>query len=291
MGITLKSGGGEIKVYLHMGFPKTGSSTLQYGLLKPLENKFGLNLITWRKNGEYEHLDYRPSSRLFNFQNIGDQYLKFDKEKINIISDESLTAPLRLRQQNYGKNICSPFKFPSELKRQIELQYPNEDINYTIFLTIRNQSKLIFSQYVEEYNWKIFKNIDLLFNENGEIDLDGYEIYNYSKYLNILINIFGFNSIKLTLFEDWIYEFDYFCSIISDTFNIPFGDVYLALKNNHINKKKKTSDGIYVKGNSTLVPYLNKEQNNQIMEYYFDSNLQLANLFAIHDKLNKYHYL
>lgn len=287
----MKNGDGKINICLHFGFPKTGSSTLQFGLFKPLEDSYNLNLLTWRKHTENEHLDRRPSSRLFNFQDIDREYLNFYRNKINIFSDESFTAPLRLRKLNYGPNIRNPFQFPLELKKQIESLYPKEEINYKVFITIRNQSKLIFSQYVEEYNWKIFKNIDLLFNEEGEIDVTDYDIYNFYKYISILNEIFGDEVVTMTLFEDWNNEFDLFCSSLENVFNIPFKNISDALRRNHVNAKQKTKDGVFSKEERAFVPYLSDFQNHQIMENFYDSNLKLAELFGLHEKLKKYNYI
>ena len=68
-----------MRILLHLGFPKTMSSTLQFGLFKPLEKKGLVNLRTWRKNDPNEDLDARPSSRLFNYQKIPEKYTRFSK--------------------------------------------------------------------------------------------------------------------------------------------------------------------------------------------------------------------
>lgn len=278
-------------VYLHMGFPKTGSSTLQFGLFKPLENSHNINLLTWRKTDINEHFNRRPSSRLFNFQNIDKEYLNFKRDLINILSDESFTAPIRLRRHNFGPNIQSPFDFPFEIKKQIEKEYPNEEINFRVFITIRNQSELIFSQYVEEYNWKLFKNIDLLFDDRGSIDISGYDIYNYYKYITVLNRTFGKDAVVITIFEDLLNEFELFCHEVSAAFNLPVEDVISSLKNHHVNAKNKIPEGVYSKGDRALVPYLSKEQKNQIMVEFYASNLKLADMYGFHRKFEKYSYI
>ena len=55
-------------------------------------------------------------------------------------------------------------------------------------MVIRNQAELIYSQYVEEYKLKLNKSVDIIYNKDGDIDLSGMEIYDYSIYLSELEN-------------------------------------------------------------------------------------------------------
>jgi hypothetical protein len=280
-----------MKVVIHFGFPKTGSSTLQFGILKELHEADKINLKTWRLYDECEDLNLRPSSRLFNRQKIVDDYLDFEENKLNVLSDESLTAPLRLREQNYGKNIIDPFNFPKVLKEQIEAKYSEVEIEYKCVITIRNQAKLIFSQYVEEYNWKTYKNIDLLFDVENNIDISGYEIYNFSKYIEELYAVFGKENTCVSLFEDWKHDFGKFCEDISAAFDIPKEQIALSLKNNHFNAKKKSLEGVYSKDGVTFVPYLKSHQEDEIISQFYESNKKLVGLIGMEEKLKKYGYI
>ena len=58
-------------------------------------------------------------------------------------------------------------------------------------MVIRNQAELIYSQYVEEYKLKLNKSVDIIYNKDGDIDLSGMEIYDYSIYLNELEKLLG----------------------------------------------------------------------------------------------------
>ena len=153
-----------MEILIHFGFPKTGSSTLQFGLLEPMNKLNLLNLKTWRMSDPNEHLDRRPSSTLFNGLPILDDFLEYSVDKINVLSDESFTAPTRLRRQNYGSSIEDPLTFPEKIKSQIEEKY-GATLTFVPFIVIRNHADLLYSQYVEEFNLKKFKGVDLLFNE------------------------------------------------------------------------------------------------------------------------------
>jgi len=280
-----------MEVIIHFGFPKTGSSTLQFGILKKLNNEKLINLKTWRLNDKNEHLDTRPSSRLFNKKNICNEYLEFKTDRLNVLSDESFTAPLRLRQQNYGMEIEDPKNFPIMLKNQIENKYRNENITYKCIIVLRKQSNLIYSQYVEEYNWNKYKNIDLLFDNKGKIDITGYEIYKYSSYIQILNDTYGHDNVVVALFEDMIYDLEYYCSVLAGGFRVDVGKFAHSLNSKHYNKKKKNINGVYSKDGETLVPYLTQEQEEKINSQYYESNEKLLELTSMNDKLIKYGYI
>ena len=54
--------------------------------------------------------------------------------------------------------------------------------------------------------------------------------------------------------------------------------------------KKKSVEGVYTKDGKRLVPYLNAEQEDQIMSHYYESNKKLARLIGCENKLMKYGY-
>ena len=279
-----------MKILLHFGFPKTMSSSLQFGLFKPLHENGLVNLKTWRQNDSDETLDSRPSSRLFNNLSILDSYLDFKENALNILSDESFTAPLKLRKNNYGNDIIDPIMFPAEIKKQIISKYGN-NIEFVPLVVIRNQADLIYSQYVEEYNLKKYKNIDLLFNDKGIIDLAGFEIYNFYKYISNLESVFGEGKSNVFLFEDWIENFDFCCHRLAHIMDIEFSVVRDSLLNTHINKKKKSSKGYYTKDGSELIPFLNYNQKLQIKSFFNEDNLKLQDFLGIHTETIKQKYI
>ena len=85
-----------------------------------------------------EHLDRRPSSTLFNGLPILDDFLEYSVDKINVLSDESFTAPTRLRRQNYGSSIEDPLTFPEKIKVRLKKIWCDVDIR--TFIVIRNHA-------------------------------------------------------------------------------------------------------------------------------------------------------
>ena len=267
-----------LKVILHLGFPKSGSSSLQENVFYELEKKNIIKYFGWRKNKKNEKLIFRPSSRLFLKKNILKRYLGFSRKKTNILSDESFTAPTKLRENNFGKNIRNPFEFPKIIKRQIKNKFKNDKINIKAFAVLRNQADLIFSQYVEEYNLKKYKNVDILFKDNA-LSLEGYEIYNYYKYYKVLIKTFGKKNVKFLFFENLKKKPAFFCNQLSKFTNISFEDIVNLLKKKEINKKRKNKFGYYTKSGK-FIKKLTLKQKKLIKSYFKSDNIKLNNIFS-----------
>ncbi|MGN2615677.1 hypothetical protein [Aliivibrio fischeri] len=267
-----------MKIIVHFGFPKTGSSTLQFGLFKPLSEDGQLLLSTWRLNDENESHDRRPSSQLFCRKPILDEYLNFDDEKLNILSDESFTAPIKLRVNNFGHDIEDPINFPKLIKKQLIEKF-GHDIEIQAFITIRNQSKQIYSQYVEEYNLKRYKNVDLVFDEQGNVDLNGFDIYKYDEYINTLNSVFSEENVSVLFFEEWKNNFDEFTLKLSEIFDIEHEIVKKQLTNNHVNQKPKKDGGYFTKDGKDFIPYFSNEDMNKIKDYFYEDNLKLQKRF------------
>lgn len=279
-----------MKIIIHLGFPKTGSSTLQFGPFLELEKADKLHLATWRKNDPGEDLEHRPSSRLFQGKKIDIGYLSFLKNKLNVLSDESFTAPLRLRTQNFGSDIANPYEFPEKILAQILELHRDQTLDFSCLVVIREQSKLISSQYVEEYNWKRYKNIDLIFDDSGAPDLSGYQIYDFTPYLNKLENIFGRENCHFFMFEDLLHDANSVCSSMDCIFNAPNGFFSKSFKKYHSNQKKKSKFGTFAKDGKFFVPHLRDEVLECIRDVYKDSNRGLTSYFA-EDKLRRYGYI
>ena len=279
-----------MKIIIHPGFPKTGSSSLQFGPLQELEKLGRINLKTWRKNSSTEPLDDRPSSKLFNNEKILDRYLDFAENKLNVFSDESLTAPTRLRKLNFGSNIVSPFKFPYLLREQIFDKYNTTSIEISVIVVLRRQASLITSQYVEEYNWKRYKNIDLLFDNEGLVDLDGYDIYNYDKYLELLVSLYGAKNCFFLLYEEFLQNTTSFCSKLDNIFTTEKGFFSESLKSNHKNKKYKSKYGTFTKDGSFFVPHLRDDVHLEIDKHFIECNTNLIKYFS-KKELQKYGYI
>lgn len=280
-----------MKIILHLGFPKSASSTLQFGLWQPLAVAGKIKLLTWRMTDPKESLEKRPSSRLFTKKEMHPAYLKFIKNIPNILSDESFTAPIRLRRNNFGENIEDPRGFPAKIKQQIQMLY-GEDVTIVPLIVLRNHVDLVFSQYVEEYNLKKYMGQELIFEKDGEtIDLSGFDIYNFHSYISEVEAVFGSNNTKVLFFEQIRHDFKNFCQILADLSHTNSKSVASCFKTQHINSRKKTKNGYWTQDNSSFIKNLDDKQKGAIVKYFSTDTELLCDRFSAQFDLQRFGYL
>ena len=275
------------KLFIHAGFPKTSSSTLQFGVLKPLHENGVINLMTWRLFEENENHNDRFSSSLFCNSTPIKRYLDLKDNIINILSDESLTAPTRLRRNNFGPNIINPIEFPKVIRKLY-----GEDVDYKVLFVIRNQTSLLYSQHVEEYKLVLEKKDNLIYNNNGDINLDGLDIYCYNETIKSWMDTFGKANITVILFEDVKFNSRKYFSKLSNFFEVELDFVKENYSKNSINSKEKCDLGYFTEKSKILVPFLKESEKLVIKKNYLDSNLKLIDLLKEENSLLvKYGYL
>jgi hypothetical protein len=281
----------DARLLIHLGFPKTASTTMQSRLFADLENEGHANLLTWRKLDPKESHDNRPNSRLFMNTEMGIAYTSMSEKRVNILSDESFTAPLRLRQNNFGPGASDPLSFPRKIRDQILASNKNLRVSMSCLIVIRNQSSLIYSQYVEEYNLKKFKGIDLLFDADGQVDLSGYEVYSYHRYFNELEQIFGSDNVHLLFFEDLINTPLSFYRQLAEILEVQESKVETAFLEAKHNEKRKGAVGYWTEGQGELVPYFTEEQKEKIKNWFYKDNERPMHQIGHREKFLKYGYL
>ena len=172
---------------IHIGFPKTATTTLQENVFFELHQMGLINYLGCLRfnKSKFGGTDITNSLRksYYIFDNEFDILPYLVEDKINVISDEKLTLPSYYLNLQHDSN-ASPFDF---IKNYISRF--NQNINVSILISIRNQADLIYSQFLQKYKFlyheasiKHFETLkDLVSNSSR-----GFEVYN----LNLLIDQF-----------------------------------------------------------------------------------------------------
>lgn len=128
------------KVLLHIGYPKTGTTTLQNSFFRNLFEKNMINFIGRGSSNRKSHLlnDYMYGiSKNIPFDII-------DETKINVISDEDYTVSDFFLK--YIKKTTNLLHYEERMNRLSNL-IENHDV--TVLCCLRNQPDLLFSWYVQ----------------------------------------------------------------------------------------------------------------------------------------------
>lgn len=164
--------------------------------------------------------------------------------KINLISNESLTEPQfhikrnALRYENNESFInYDPFLYPELLKRI----FPNVD-KIKILITLRKQSKLIYSLFVQHYKRFVTTELDswdLYFKFLVRNLKQEFKIYNFYNLAKKYEKIFGRENIKFLLFEDFIKDKKVFLKELAKIMNLKLEIINSVYKEKHYRKREK----------------------------------------------------
>jgi hypothetical protein len=259
------------KLILHVGYPKTGSTSLQNSLFLNLTDEINYLGIAKAPISDYHNLSRRILRPwLTSRGQEGREELK------SLLAD----------RLNYGMNLLSEESFinsrvnpgrifdPVEIKK---LLAPLCD-SIGIVIVLRNQVDLIHSLYAH----------------GGFIDKHG-NAQDAKKYIDICLknkenrlffcftdvikkykSVFGEHKVHVLLFEDFLSDKDCYFNGWEKILGIPHEILVEKMGDVHLNKKKKTSDGSYM-ANITSEP-------NKLKR--FIKNLPLTH--SIFSRLSKY---
>lgn len=244
------------ELLIHIGLPKTATSTLQRNVFNSLHKQNHINFLGRIGNKlQEEYLNY--------FEDILDSITESDMSdqevdclvhklnnlllpnKINVISEERIS--LITKNNKYFLNFLKILK-PFKIK---------------IIISLRNPQDFIFSHYVEQYRWKYKfskkmdtykKYIDFVEKNPSYVD--------YLRYENIVKAFSSISKdINIFLYEDFFSEKERFSQEFSLLLNTEANDFYnLFFKEEH-NTRKKTKFGKFSES-ITMNQYFSKFLNN-----------------------------
>lgn len=316
------------ELVLHVGYPKTATTSFQNAVFFGLHNNNFINYIGISKPSVSEC--HFKNKDIINRALSGDENAKnklkilFDSGLINVYSDENIisrTAYERLDET--ANNIFKLFKFIKLVQ---------------VVIVIRNQQDLLYSLYVHQgghYTRNKLNTSDkfidyYLKSETGSL------FCKYDKVADVFSNFFGKENVNILLFEDFLHAKNkHFLQWSQILKGVPVQEIYNCLGNKHFYKKNKHSSGSYYCGirnrlyyfkkyamnfhtitllnnmfnkcalykklknsiakkerTEMLIPKFSEHQNSNISEIFYDSNNNLASKYDLdRNALANYGYL
>lgn len=258
----------EGKIFVHIGLPKTATTSLQADLFPHLSDE-GIQYA-----GVFQPRFDRPQTKFFvdfynsfTSSNNTNQLRDILNHHLNtgesiILSEEMITV------SNY------PATWPVKLRNLSEIL---EGMNYRLIVTVREPASGMFSYYIEQY--AIFMQTRKSFLDAAMFD-ESMHIFHYKKLFEVLFRYFEKDRIFSFRFEDIIRTHGeeitkLICLDGSEKHNI-------TLEN--LNKKDQRGEFVYAKKNlpePTIVPIPSEEDMAYLRAFLCDETKALKDHFGI----------
>jgi hypothetical protein len=234
------------KILIHLGLPKTATTSLQHNVLQKLHDQGKINFLG-------KNLDYCDATGKVTIHNYTGKFIRdaaeekitlvearellpqfIDKNKLNVFSDEGLM-------------VAYPGQSNLSLKQKIEnLKKLLEGYDVNIALTLRDPVDYFYSLYVQLYPDFYSQVTELNSFEKytekllAEKDNVLFESFFYDSYLPCLKENFD---VELSYFEDLKKDKNAFYQTWSNLLNLCTEEFKKLFEQEHINKKQKRGKG------------------------------------------------
>jgi hypothetical protein len=252
------------KLIVHIGYPKTATTTLQKFCFEKLHNDGVINYLGkyFDESNKYsrEIIEYILYGKMTEELNKEIEYIKkLDLSKISIISNEDLSLSFLKHIDNFYIKGINPdlvieriYKIFSKIFDEIH-----------ILVSFRAQVSMLYSFYVEIYKWK-YRHIKEL-NSFEKFLEDGFKykqngnflMFYYGEIYKKYINKFGKENVHILLFEDIKYDIDNYSQILSNLLNYDKNFFMNVFTSKQINVKKRDENGNYLVDDIDLALELN----------------------------------
>lgn len=292
-------------ILLHLGYSKTGTTTLQSIFCNLHEEEFinflGKEDLVSDKN---DFLEYKliQKSLFTDFECDVESYL--DKSKLNLLSDELFLRPNIIRSRDINYHVVDENFNINTLINDITIPkilfdfFKEHDVQ--ILITLRNQIELIYSYFVQRYyllsklgygTYEKYINFNVHQENYGLLS-----IYFYNDILSEYSKYFKRENINVLLFEDLVKDKNYFSEKLGDILNVDPDLIVDGLSSTHLRQKKKDEKGRYMKfideNKEYFIPYPSEKINRKIKNLFKDNNeILLKNYNFDRSKLENYNYI
>lgn len=292
----------ENKLYLNIGYPRTGSKTLQFHFF---EKHKQINYLGRFPRGNETHL--KIIENLISLSNLEFKEkkeslleifdkLKFDKDKINLISDEFIVL-----------NECI-YNYESTIERTIKRLFEicnNKNINFKVFFNIRNQKDIISSLYFaanpEFGNSLKFSAIELVdylnSKKNDDYIIHFLKVFNYDVIIEKIEKIIGKENLNIFIYEELKDNKKMYIKKLTDYLKIDFLEAEKLLMDKHEhNRDQSYNEDIIMNSLSKVINeklkknIFQKKINPLLIKQYFKNFIRILtskNKFSRNEKEEK----
>nr|WP_319569934.1 hypothetical protein [uncultured Draconibacterium sp.] len=240
------------KLILHIGYPKTATTTFQLNLFAQLHKEGKIEYLN-HLNKSTDYLGDYYCKNIISYILTGtrnDEYLdelellKSIDQKVVVISNENLSF--------FSENFSWAYSNSKAINNIKRIKNVFQNIfDIEIIMTIRSQITMIPSFYTQQYFNIIeevpkFKNFDRWFTENFHEKSCNDVIFNYNSLYNSYKKEFGENNIHVLLFEDLKENKNRICQQLSDIFDITPKIILEAIEGKAQNISKRSNALMYV---------------------------------------------
>ena len=234
------------KIIIHLGLPKTATTTLQHNLFQALHDEGKINFLGKALNydersGEVESINYTGKI----IRDAAEQKIKITEAKIKI--DDLLVNDKLNVFSDEGLMVAYPGKVNLSIANKIEnLEMLLSDYEVTILFFLRQPVDYFYSIYVQLHpefyslysKWDTFEKFSYFYFKHQKNIL--FESFDYEKTLSTISASFDVN---VLLYEDLIHDKAYYYSEVANLLSVNEGDVRSLIEGNHLNKKVKSLSG------------------------------------------------
>ena len=229
------------KIILHVGYPKTGTTSLQNGLFLNLNDKINYLGIAKAPISDHHHFLRRALRPWLTTQG------QTGKEELNLVFNDRISLGTNLLSEESfinSQNKPGPLIEPSEIKKLFELKCDLIEV----VIVIRNQADLIYALYA---NGGIFDKYGNIQNTDRYIDkcLNNKtyrRFFNYAEVIKKYKVIFGDSKVHVLFFEDFLFDKEKYFNEWEKILSISKKKLVETIGESHLHRKQKTSDGSYI---------------------------------------------
>ncbi len=230
---------------IHIGYPKTATTTLQDGLFVPLHNQ---NIINYMGVAAFtDDSGFKKASQLYKqlCGQLHDGYpeIELNDDKLNVLSNEMFTLPYLHRKINWNNNLEA-----HDFAELLSAYFKRRADQVKILITLRNQQTAIYSLYVQLSSMFIYKSpfktaSSYVINENKQVRKEQLLPYYYAENIKAYADVFGQENIKIMLFEDFINNKTGYSKDLASFLNVNSQLLESLLAEKHLRAKQKKAEG------------------------------------------------